>query len=252
MKRALTYWLLFVGMGCITSQALASGGGGHGGGGHGSSGGHAGGGFHGSLGHSSSTWGGLHATPGYHGFSSRPSGHFTVGDLGTSRTATSPGNGLYTADYYTSSKGASAAGSSNSKEKVTIAEALGPLRELDPGPAPVVSQQLPDTVPANKFTPVLEPEFTPITPPLSSAPINNEEFWRTCLGGLCLIGVGGYLRYRHWTRQSQLLAPSVADMPVYPSAKAALATEEPLVAEAKADSRILKVYKKSPARISKK
>lgn len=252
MKCAITYWLIIACVGVLIPQASASGGGGHGGGGHGSSGGHASGSFHGSFGHSSPTWGGLHSAPSYHGFSSKPSGPFTVGRLGASRPATSLGSGHYTPGYSAPPEGASATGSYNSGERVPAAEALGPLRELDPGPAPIPNRLPVDTASVNEFVPVLEPEFAPVAPPLSSVPIKDDEFWLMGFGGLLLLGVGGYLRYRHWTRQRQLLVQAVADAPTYPPTKAIRTTEDFLVSEAETESRILKVYRKLPSRISKK
>ncbi|MBJ6142711.1 hypothetical protein [Hymenobacter sp. BT559] len=120
----------------------------------------------------------------------------------------------------------------------------------------MISQQVADTIPVADVLPVLQPEFAPVAPPLSREPIKDDEFCLMCVGSLALVGVGGYLRYRRWARQRQLLAQlathAEAEAPVYPHAKATLPTEEPLVEDTKEASRKVRRYKKSSLRIAKK
>jgi hypothetical protein len=78
------------------------------------------------------------------------------------------------------------------------------------------------------------------------------------MGALALVSLGGYLRYRRWTRQrqrqllAQLATHAEAEAPVYPHAKATLPTEEPLVEDTKEASRKVRHYKKSSLRVAKK
>lgn len=76
------------------------------------------------------------------------------------------------------------------------------------------------------------------------------------MGGLALVSLGGYLRYRRWARQRRLLVQlatqAEAEAPVYPHAKATLPTEEPLVEDTKDASRKVRRYKKPSSRIAKK
>jgi hypothetical protein len=76
------------------------------------------------------------------------------------------------------------------------------------------------------------------------------------MGALALVSLGGYLRYRRWARQRQLLAQlathAEAEAPVYPHVKATLPTEEPVVEDSKEASRKVRRSKKASLRVAKK